>query len=330
MPLPLRPGSQARPIAAAAAAVRETLPELTENPAPSLGVPSPEEMAAQAKTDAPPGYAFAGQPGATPSTDPLPAGAGIDFAARPTLSAPARQPVEQVHSDEPEARVVEDRAPAQAAFPVTATPAPLALAAGQAPSVVAQVSAQPVNMNAALAQMGFEGLENGSGFGAFPTVTLKDDMFSTSDGEKLNQTFACIIHGSKAKYIVKASNDKDAEFKYTPDKVNDSSGRPLAVTFNIWRAQGKMPGEPIFKAYLDATAQLFDVTSREMGPVVLLQIPETSIERFKGYLQTLLISGTAPSSVITQVYLGNKVTSVKHPFWPWAFKKWGTLASMGL
>ena len=61
-------------LAAAAAAVRETLPELTENPAPSLGVPSPEEMAAQAKTDAPPGYAFAGQPGATPSTDPLPAG----------------------------------------------------------------------------------------------------------------------------------------------------------------------------------------------------------------------------------------------------------------
>jgi hypothetical protein len=178
--------------------------------------------------------------------------------------------------------------------------------------------------------MGFEGLELGSGFGAFATVTLKDDNFSTTDGDKLGQTFACVIHDSKPKWVVKSSDGRDAEFKYTTDRVHDTSGRPLETIFKIWRAQGLMQGDPIFKAYLDVTAQLVDVNKKELGQVVILQIPQTSIERLKGYLTNLALAGLSQHDVITQVYLGQKVTSTKHPFWPWALKKWGLLSQLGL
>jgi hypothetical protein len=64
--------------------------------------------------------------------------------------------------------------------------------------------------------------------------------------------------------------------------------------------------------------------------VVILQIPQTSIEKLKGYLTQLALQGRMPSEVITQVGLGQKVTSVDYPFWPWNFRKWGDLSKLDL
>lgn len=314
MPLPLRP-NRVQPIPEAAHTGRETVPEL--EPVPPAGLTA----------EPPAGYAFAQPQFADPTAgSPLPA---------PSQAAPEPPPWDEVEAEvlSPQAAPVYAQRPAQAAgFPApvpTTTPAgPLMTA--RVPSSIAQVYSQPAGMEAVLTEMGFEGMDLGQGFGGFPSVTLKDDVFRTSDGENLGSQFYAVIHNSKAKYIVKSGPGEEAEFKYSYDKVNDSSGKPLAQTFAIWKAQGKLNGEPEIKAYLDVTAQMLNLQTRELGAVVLLQVPSTSIERFKSYLKTLLIGGMAPSSVVTQVYPAPKVTSVKHPFHPWAFKKWGTLESLGV
>ena len=182
---------------------------------------------------------------------------------------------------------------------------------------------------AQLAEMGYEGLN--IGFGSFPVVVLKEDRFSTSDGDQLGNTFPCVIHGTRKKMICKSSDSQSAEFKYSYDGVNDVSGRPLQATYDIWRAQGIMTGEPIVKDYLDVTAQLFVTQSKELGAVVLLSVPQTSIARLSGYLTALIVAeGLQPNQVITQVYAAPKVTGVKYPFHPWGFRKWLTLDKVGL
>jgi len=304
MALP-RPGRVAR-IPEALPTGRESLPELAEEQAPPLGIPPVVD-------EAPPALSPTFSRQAEPADD-VP------------WDAPEFAPEAEVEVVEPPAAHQPYVAPA--AHPVASVQAQTVPSTSPMGQMTSPAAAG--NVNQVLANMGFEGLELGMGFGAFPTVVLKDDVFITSDGDKLGSTFACVIHTSKPKWIVKSSSANDAEFKYTKDKVNDTSGRPLETIFKIWKAQGLLTGDPIWKPYLDVTAQLVDVNKKEMGQVVILQVPETSIERFKGYLTMLAIEGVVPASVITQVYLGQKVTSTKFPFWPWAYKKWALVSQLGL
>ena len=307
MPLP-RPGqkpgaARVQPIPEAAHTGRESLPEMdavedTER-APPLGrIPATQQEEA-----APPlGGPFKETRGAVEEAPPWDDAEGVDLADEEIVQVQETPRVPAAVAGLPAEGVRSAGLPTRAGDPVTRQ----------------------------LAESGFDGLDLGSGFGAFPNVVLKDDVFSTTDGDKLGETFACIIHSSRPKWIVKSSDQKDAEFKYTYDKETDTQGRPLSKIYKIWRAQGLMDGEPVFRSYLDVTAQLVDVSRKELGSVVLLQIPQTSIERLKGYLTNLMVQGLKPSGVITQVYLGQKVTSVKHPFWPWAFKKYSTPEALGL
>lgn len=304
MPLP-RPGAkvtripEANPtgrettgsLAAAAQSASLVMPEVL----PPLDEPAVEEISP----------AFHGQRG-EPTTSALP-------------------PWEGAEAAEEEVVVDQTKAPPAAVQP-TATHAP-AVIPPRPQTVAAVVDAPRGGIEARLAEQGFEGLDLGAGFGAFPSVVLKDDRFSTSDGDPLGQSFFCVIHGSKPKWIVKANDtDKKADYKYTRDKVNDTSGIPLTEAFAEWRKKGVMRGEPVWKPYLDVTAQLVSVEKRELGQVVILQIPQTSIEKIRGYLIQIGLQGFSPAEVITQVGLGQKVTSVDYPFWPWHFKKWGPLS----
>ena len=123
-----------------------------------------------------------------------------------------------------------------------------------------------------LEQAGFIGLE--LGFGSFPTVRLQGESFSTSDGGSLGQTFACIIHSARPKYLLKCADVQNAdEFVYSYDRKTTTGGKSIDQLVNIWKEKGW--DSPVWKDYLDVTAQLVGVEQRELGEVVMLSIPNS-------------------------------------------------------
>ena len=169
-----------------------------------------------------------------------------------------------------------------------------------------------------LAEDGFEGLD--IGFGSFPMVRLQGQEFSTNEDEVLGNTFLCVIHASKVKWLYKAEdNNTTDEFVYSFDKEFTTNGKPIEEVTAEWAAQGKTA--PVWKKYLDVTAQLVDPNTKELGRLVILSVPNNSVPRLTGYITTLKLgSGCAPNQMITQVYPGQKVTNAVKPFHPWAFK----------
>lgn len=278
---------------------------------------------------------------AGPSTSPplgMPAAAGPapDVAGQVT---PAPPPVAEVYAQSPGVAVqpvVQDQAvlpqapgqppvygtepalPVQGTLPLQPT-APAQVPQAPVPSVGTSMTATG-GILGGLQEEGFDGLE--MGFGAFPTVKLQGETFSTSEEESLGNTFACVIHGSRKKYFLKCKDSQDAEeFVYTYDKQVTSGGKPIADILQAWAEKGWT--KPVWKEYLDVTAQIVEIQSRSLGKVVLLSIPKTSNARLTGYLTTLKVGqGLSPSEVITQIYPGQKITSVKFPFHPWAFKQY--------
>lgn len=327
MPLPrpgARPGSGAvKPIPQAQTKVKERAPNLPDDSSGDVFPDQPHEA-----VESPPlNEAFSRPRGASPVGMDETALPWPEAGSEPAVEEPVRTPTASRRpAPEPEeAELVGDaEADEYAAYEQVAGP-PAVQGRGQA--MQAHLTHGPMR---SLQEMGFDGLDLGAGFGAFPSVTLKDDRFKTSDGEDLGSGFFCVIHSSKPKWIVKSSEDNDAEFVYTNDKQTTSNGRPLNAIYRMWRAQGMLTGEPVFKAYLDVMAQLIDLQTKQAQGIVLLQIPQTSIERFKGHLSSLLVQGLKPAEVITQVGLGAKITSVRHPFWPWAFRRYADVKGLGL
>ena len=204
----------------------------------------------------------------------------------------------------------------------------------QAPAAQPIAAAQPAGVPAGfaaggiaqqLAAMGFEGLD--MGFGAFPIVKLQDQTFSTSDGDVLGNTFVCVMHQTRRKFLFKCddSNDSD-EMVYSYDKQTTTTGKSIEDVKAEWAAKGFVA--PVWKEYTDVTAQLVDLPNREMGGVVVLSVPHTSNSRLSGYMTTLLVKGRQPNQVITQVYPGQRITSAKKPFYPWAFREYTTVQAL--
>lgn len=169
-----------------------------------------------------------------------------------------------------------------------------------------------------LAGAGFEGLD--IGFGSFPVIRLQDQSFSTSDGDVIGSTFLCVVHASRTKWLYKADDSKDTDdFVYSYDQQYTTAGRPIEEVTAEWEAKGFT--EPVWKKYIDVTAQMVDANTRSLGNVVILSVPNNSVPRLTGYLTTILLGQRLqPNEVITQVMPGQRVTSAKKPFYPWAFK----------
>jgi len=169
----------------------------------------------------------------------------------------------------------------------------------------------------ALAEDGFEGLD--LGFGAFPIVVLQNTGdFTSSEGAEFGTEFDCIVMNSREKFICKNTKaDKDEEdFFYSYDKESATNGEPATKRIGEWAEKG---WGYEWKPYLDVAAQL--VGGEYDGELVMFSIPKTSIARFSGYLATVKMKAQVPpSGVITRVYRGDKITKVKYPFFPWAFK----------
>ena len=60
-----------------------------------------------------------------------------------------------------------------------------------------------------LASDGFEGLD--IGFGSFPIVRLQGNTFTTNDEDTLGETFLCIMHATRTKWLYKAEDSNECD-----------------------------------------------------------------------------------------------------------------------
>lgn len=182
-----------------------------------------------------------------------------------------------------------------------------------------------------LSKEGFEGLE--LGFGAFPTVVLNSEgQLQTGDGKLLGDHIVGTVDASKQKFLVKNTKceKREEDFFYVFDQ--NWASNPNAVD-----SQGRNPHEKVaewagkgwgyeVKKYLDlcvilttAATEASGVEVLSEGDMVLVQIPKTSISRFSGYAARAGLN--ALRSVPTRFAVGQKITGVDYPYYPWDFRK---------
>lgn len=182
-----------------------------------------------------------------------------------------------------------------------------------------------------LSKEGFEGLE--LGFGAFPTIVLNSEgQMQTGDGKVLGDSFFGTVDASKQKFLIKNTKceKRDEDFFYVFDQnwaanpnALDSQGRNAHEKIKEW--EGKGWGYEV-KKYLDLCVILTTAATTPAGEIildegdmVLAQIPKTSIARFSGYAARLGLNGLR--SQPTKFVVGQKITGVDYPYYPWDFRK---------
>lgn len=225
---------------------------------------------------------------------------------------------------EPAAAVAQERVAVREEVAVRHEPAQTQQVAARTEST--QVAARPASTSITqiqqeMAEEGLEGLE--MGYGAFPNIVLKaEGHFETNEGKVIGSHFDGLVQSSRPKIIIKNTkcDKREEDFVYTydatwqtnPDAL-DTNGRSIHATIAGWKEKG-WGFEP--KKYLDVG---IIVTGGELdGQFVIAQIPPTSIARFSGYSFT---HGKRVKDIVTRFSVGQKVTNVDYPFYPWAFSK---------
>lgn len=169
---------------------------------------------------------------------------------------------------------------------------------------------------------GFEGLDDG--FGAYPIVSLKNEgVFEDTDQESWGTEFECVIISSKAKFVVGNTRceKRDEEVVYTYDGITDTQGVPIQETIEKWADNGW--GYET-RPYTDVMAEI--TSGDRSGEVVILSLPKTSRTKYTGYIKTnMRRRRLEPNQYVTKVYVGDKITNVDFPYYPWRFKYVGEL-----
>lgn len=166
-------------------------------------------------------------------------------------------------------------------------------------------------------QMADEGLEGLKiGFYSYPHVKLATEGgFETAEGVSLGKSIKGRVQESKAKWAYNVKNDDDkVEFSY--DKIYNTKGEELAPILAEWEAEGDTI---IVTQYLDI---VFGVSEGELeGSMTILSVAPSGVEKFTGHVHMLKYKGLNFRDVITEAYVGPKVTKTKFPFYPWMFRQ---------
>lgn len=164
-----------------------------------------------------------------------------------------------------------------------------------------------------MADQGFEGLE--VGFYSYTSIKLATEgRFETAEGVELGKTLKVQLMESKRKFVFNNKEDENqAEFSY--DRVHNTKGELLAPILKEWEDEG---GKVIEKKYLDVTAAVIE--GELEGEIVILSVSPSGVAKFTGYVGKLNYAGKDLRDVITECYVGAKVTTAAKPFYPWAFR----------
>jgi len=175
-----------------------------------------------------------------------------------------------------------------------------------------------------MAEDGFEGLTLGGL--SFEQIKLPGEgqFLIGQDDEELGQEFDCVIQGTRARYVVRQSDDQDAEmfYSYDPNGLTNTEGQDMADTLQEWKEEGFE--RPVIKKYIEAMAIMIDEGGERDRMMVMLSIPPASVQKFSGFLaQQKMMKGAKPNEFITKCVVGKKVKKDKNSFFPWAFKNAG-------
>lgn len=243
---------------------------------------------------------------------------------------------EQVETQEVVQEQVEEstQAPAteegvQAVAEQAADPQPTALEVKQEAKAPAnnteRTAAATAKFQDSMAEAGFEGLQLGGL--SFEQIRLpaEGQFLIGQDDEELGQEFDCVIQGSRARYVVRQSDDQDAEmfYSYDPKGLVNAEGADMADTLQEWADDGYE--KPVIKKYLEVTAVMVNATDPDReGMMVNLSIAPASVQKFSGFIaQQQFMKKQQPNEFITRCIVGKKVKKDKTSFFPWAFKNAG-------
>lgn len=162
--------------------------------------------------------------------------------------------------------------------------------------------------------MGIKGVDF-TAYGTTPTIALNQGAFKTNDGTiNLGTEFICRIHETRPKYLYVtrlADADPNHATAYSYDQQT-SNGKSLKDILDSWAQRGIAWD---LKNYLEATCMLED------GRVVMLSIPFTSMSRFAGFAQSVILSRRQLADVVCKVGIGPLVTKAVRPFNPISFEE---------
>lgn len=188
-------------------------------------------------------------------------------------------------------------------------------------SVSPHATASVVSFVAEQAEQGFEGAVLDSF--SFPRMKLDDGKFLFgTDEEELGESFQFQALKSRPIYVIRQSEDSDAEsfYSYDPQGQTHTDGSSAKAKLDEWKEQGYGDSEhPLdVKEYLEMFALL--VGGPHDGEVVSLSIPPASRTRFWGQAEVAKIKfrlGTG--QVVYEAKVGKKAGDGAKSFRPWLF-----------
>lgn len=166
---------------------------------------------------------------------------------------------------------------------------------------------------------GFNDLDEAIGYGSFPTVTLRGNVFDV-DGKEYPSLLVQMIQ-SRVKKVYKNGGDtaNKANMFFSTDGTTDGSGVKIEARLAQWVKDGYPAVKHECREYREVMAK---VMSTELeGSLVLLSISPKSVSRLSGYREELrVLKRKTPTQVVTKLLPGNKVVTNGKTFYPWQFK----------
>lgn len=227
--------------------------------------------------------------------------------AQPEVTAAAPEP--EVVKEEVEKAVQHD------------APSQVAPRSNSAPAVSSGASIEQ-----SMADMGMEGLSIGGM--SFDRIKLPNEgVFQFGpDEEDLGKSFDAIVQSTRAIFIVRQSDEDDAEnyYSYDADGATDTNGVSKADTLQEWKEDGYE--KPSIKRYLEVLLQMHDIDEEgnegeRHGLLAMASIPPASIQRISGVLmQVTKMRGLHPTQAVITFQVGAKVKKGSNNFFPWTAK----------
>jgi uncharacterized protein (UPF0335 family) len=182
------------------------------------------------------------------------------------------------------------------------------------------VHRERIDVTQEMAANGFEGAA--IDFSSYNTITLKEKVFSVSDGSELNAGFKVTQQGSRNKYLFlsKHAEEDDRETFYSYEKDADKNDHELVEKIRLWKEEDGVGYD--VKVYVEIVAIMEDDNTDGTlnGEMVLLQISPASIGKWSGFIGRQRMKGCGlPTDYVSVINPGKKIGEGKKAFYPWDF-----------
>ena len=242
----------------------------------------------------------------------------VETQAAPEVVTEAQQEAPAVAA-KPEPEVVKESV--EKAVQHDAESQPPAARSSSAPAVSSGSSIEQ-----SMAEDGLEGLSIGGM--SFDRIKLPNEgVFQFGpDEEPLGKSFDAVVQSTRAIFIVRQSDDDDAEnyYSYDADGAKDTNGVSKADTLQEWKEDGF--DKPSIKRYLEVLLEMYDIdeegnAGERHGLLAMASIPPASIQRISGVLmQITKMRGLHHTQAVITFMVGAKVKKGSNNFFPWTAK----------